>query len=1109
MAVFPGTPGPDSYPGTADNDTIFDGGGGNDTLNGAGGEDVITVTGGLDSTNGGDGDDLLVVDYSAIAGAFTSVNLGGGVGRLTNSSTASVDFREFERFNIITGAGADVINLTIASGVGGGSDTVRSGAGDDVINTGAGAAVIDGGAGFDEWRADYSAVTASGYLDLSLAGTQSFLGGSVTGIEAVSLTLGAGNDTILTLTGAAGMNRAETLNGGDGNDVIGVGSGADVANGGLGDDLLIVDYSAIAGTFVSVNLGGGVGRLTNSSTASIDYREFERFDISTGAGADVINLTIAAGTGGGADTVRSGGGDDTISTGAGVAVVDGGAGRDSWQADLSFATAGGYLDLSSATTQAFLGGSVTGVEAVRLVLGSGADTVLTLTGVAGQGLSDSVDGGAGDDVVGVGGGADTADGGDGDDLLIVDYSAVAGAFASVNLGGGTARLTNSSTASVDYREFERFDVTTGAGNDTINLTTAGMGGGDDTVNAGTGTDNVNTGAGFDRLVVDYSAATVGIVSNFSGTLAAGFSGSYAAGAQFTVSFAGVESFDIRGGSGADNIATGGAADTLQGGGGADTLNGGGGDDLIEGGVGNDTLVGGDGNDTVSYASSVSGVGVSLEAVGNQNTLGAGIDNLSGFENLRGSGFADTLSGDGAGNRIEGLGGGDSLFGFGGNDTLIGGEGGDTLTGGAGADLMFGDAGAEIFRIGIGDSTLAESDVIRDFVSGEDRLMLTDLNPVAAALVLIQQSAAGSVVLVDADADGAFETRILLSDSITAGDVSVQVGVSVVGDATNQVLRGTTRTDALAGGGGDDQIAGAAGNDSLYGQDGNDLIYGQDGGDFAYGGAGADAILGGEGDDALLGEEGADSLFGEAGVDLLYGGGGNDGLYGGIGNDTQLGGDGNDAVVGEDGNDTLFGEAGADTLSGGEGLDTLFGGVGADQLIGGLGDDVLLGEADGDLLFGQEGADQLFGGGGVDPRFGGADGDSLFGGDGADTLAGEDGGDVLVGGLGGDVLVGGGGGDLFLFQSASDSTNAAADLIADFTAGQDVIDVSQVDANAGAAGDQAFVWVTGAFTAAGQARLTYVAAQNRTFFEADVNGDGVADLAFSITGQVGQGDGFVL
>jgi Ca2+-binding RTX toxin-like protein len=63
----------------------------------------------------------------------------------------------------------------------------------------------------------------------------------------------------------------------------------------------------------------------------------------------------------------------------------------------------------------------------------------------------------------------------------------------------------------------------------------------------------------------------------------------------------------------------------------------------------------------------SGEGLSGEALG---------DVLTGIENLRGSGFADTLVGDGGVNE---------LWGGDGADALWAGDGDDVLNGGAGAD----------------------------------------------------------------------------------------------------------------------------------------------------------------------------------------------------------------------------------------------------------------------------------------------------------------------------------------------------------------------------------------------------------------------------------------
>ncbi len=502
----------------------------------------------------------------------------------------------------------------------------------------------------------------------------------------------------------------------------------------------------------------------------------------------------------------------------------------------------------------------------------------------------------------------------------------------------------------------------------------------------------------------------------------------------------------------------------------DYLNGRGGNDIIQPGTGNDTVDGGAGVDIVSYADAPTGVSIDLGAGSTpQATGGSGTDVLISIEGVFGSRYNDTLSGSAADDRLGGNEGHDTLFGLGGADLLIGDGGNDTLVGGAMSDTMNGGAASDVFVLSVGShSATGTSDIIQDFASGVDVLDITGLQLTGSAYVVIQQSANGSVVQIDADGNGAFETTVLLSTSITAADiVGSGVGVTAIGDAAAQALRGTALNDALAGGGGNDTVTGAAGNDSLYGQDGDDLLYGQDGGDFGYGGGGADVLLGGAGADSLLGEDGADQVYGEAGADLLYGGEGADQLWGGAEGDTLLGQNGDDVVNGEDGNDTLFGDS-SDT-------------AGADMLSGGLGNDTL---------------------------YGGALGDQLLGGEGADTLVGESGDDVLTGGAGADLLVGGAGADRFRFTAASESTNAGFDQITDFVAGVDLIDLSAIDADSGLSGDQAFVFVTGALTA-GKARLIWDAANNRTVFEGDVNGDGVPDVVFTINGQVAAGDGFVL
>ncbi|AUY36267.1 retention module-containing protein [Pseudomonas soli] len=178
------------------------------------------------------------------------------------------------------------------------------------------------------------------------------------------------------------------------------------------------------------------------------------------------------------------------------------------------------------------------------------------------------------------------------------------------------------------------------------------------------------------------------------------------------------------GTGGDDVLLAGAGDTtLNGGAGNDvlvagagnnSLHGGDGDDLLIGGPGNDLLDGGAGNDTASYAKATVGVTVDLGHVGQQNTVGAGLDTLSGIENLIGSDYNDTLTGNDGDNLLNGGAGNDVLKGGAGNDILIGGPGNDTLTGGSGNDSFVwqkGDTG---------------HDTVTDFTPGSDHLDLSQL-----------------------------------------------------------------------------------------------------------------------------------------------------------------------------------------------------------------------------------------------------------------------------------------------------------------------------------------------------------------------------------------------
>jgi len=138
----------------------------------------------------------------------------------------------------------------------------------------------------------------------------------------------------------------------------------------------------------------------------------------------------------------------------------------------------------------------------------------------------------------------------------------------------------------------------------------------------------------------------------------------------------------------------------------------------------------------------------------------------------------------------------------------------------------------------------------------------------------------------------------------------------------------------------------------------------------------------------------------------------------------------------------------------------------------------------DQIYFAAGNDTIDTAGGNDIAFGGAGNDQLRGGAGFDVLYGQDGNDVLTGGFNGDFLSGGAGADTYVITNALDSTIVQADLILDFTPGQDRIDLSALDPIPGEPGSQAFTFIGNApITAQGQVQQF----GNTLFFDAD--GDG--------------------
>ena len=232
----------------------------------------------------------------------------------------------------------------------------------------------------------------------------------------------------------------------------------------------------------------------------------------------------------------------------------------------------------------------------------------------------------------------------------------------------------------------------------------------------------------------------------------------------------------------------------------------------------------------------------------------------------------------------------------------------------------------------------------------------------------------------------------------------------------------------------------------------------------------------------------------ASLEYEYGGGGwmsyALGIHGGftIANGVTIenasAGSGDDKLVGNDVRNILRGNDGDDELLGHDGNDTLFGGAGNDELTGHSGNDFIYGGTGDDVIQGGRWADTINGGEGAD---------DLAGNKGRDVINGGDGNDRISGGSHADLLNGGAGADLFVFDG--ESADGSRDTIELFSRAEgDKIDLSAIDADRNAAGDQAFTFVgSNAFSGtAGELRV-FVDGKGNQVASADIDGDKVADL----------------
>lgn len=268
------------------------------------------------------------------------------------------------------------------------------------------------------------------------------------------------------------------------------------------------------------------------------------------------------------------------------------------------------------------------------------------------------------------------------------------------------------------------------------------------------------------------------------------------------------------------------------------------------------------------------------------------------------------------------------------------------------------------------------------------------------------------------------------------DASVVLGLIQSGQAADLYTLALGGTDTLVGSAFADVLDGFGGNDILRGNGGVDYLYGDAGNDSLYGGVGADHLFGGAGNDLYV--------FGAGDVIVEAVGGGTDTVQSAISNvmaanveNLVLTGT---AVINGTGNNLanrITGNAAANVLSGGVGADTIIAGAGADTLIGGAGRDLLYGGTD---------------------------------------VAGDD----------------------FVFAATVQSAvGATRDVIFNFTAGADDIDLRNIDARASTTAVNDVFLFHGATAQANSVWCTVSGAN--TIVKADVTGDTVADFEIMVMG----------
>ena len=863
------------------NDTIFaysghntiNGGAGDDTIlvsyttkkaeknkiYGGAGNDVITISAATGNTVvGEDGDDLIYVSEEA-----SSNTISGGKGNDTINITGSnynvITYQDGDGNDTIFGLGQDdtlyildgnlatsTVGTDVIAQVGASSITIKDGAGkllnvikvptadeisallkemqnnksilgtskNDSINNTISGANIDGGVGNDKiYNSDYND-------DYEPYG------------NSVSMIGGAGDDLLYN----AGNN--VTMSGGEGNDSLYNYCGDSVTmSGGMGDDSL----ENFKGNNVTMDGGAGDDSLYNSWGANVS--------MNGGAGNDslynhYVNSVIMDGGAGDdslynyhGDSIIMGGGDgnDSLYNVGNNVTMSGGDGDDtlynSWGANVSMSGGAGNDTLSSGGNNVLIGGGegddslINNGDGVTMDGGAGADILNN------SGKNVAMDGGAGNDYLSNHTGASssvTMNGGAGNDTIHNYY----GDSVMINSGSGDDIISLYSTSWDN--SVKRNTISGGIGNDTIYLNSATTVGNVFVYNSGDGNDTIYNATKYDTILIScgsYSTQTSGsdliikvgsgamtligaarTAVNIVGTLGTGDEeesatiGATINNTESGVTLNGTANKDSIMNYGGDEalIAADADEDTIFSYGDNVTIESGAGDDVIDDAGINSVIDGGAGNDRISLTGG--GLSSVLTVIG-----GLGDDTIYGDISAH---IYQYKQGDGN----------DTIFGYNSDDTLYVSTGsiGDASISGEDIVLKIGsgtvnlkDAKAKPVKLKNSSGTVIETILGGD----EEETLPPDTDTLPAGI-----SINGATLTASTAFTGDYISLADFASAVTKVNASaLSRGISIIGTAADNSLKGGKGADTIWGAAGNDTVSLGGGADVYVYESGNDLI----------------------------------------------------------------------------------------------------------------------------------------------------------------------------------------------------------------------------------------------------------------------------------------------